>query len=393
MLEKKPIRVLFLLPSLNGGGAERVAVNVLNHANREQFEVRMGLLRRAGPYLKEISNDRVDSSHFGQSVLNFDSDNRESYKLSKVIPAALLAPLNTWWMIKKNKPDVVVSFLKGMSICTRFALLFYGRSKTRWIAREGNNALAVIDDELGSSLARRFIKFLLKNTYRSTDILLTISKEMGIGLARDFRLSPSKVASIHNAINVERIKQKALEPCSLDLPNQYFVAVGRLDRQKGFDVLIKAFARIAKTIDSDLVIIGEGSEELSLRALAEELGVGSRVHMTGFLDNPWSCMAKAQAFVLSSRWEGFGNVVAEALACALPCIVTDCDFGPKEIIEHDVHGLVVATDNEEALAKAMLRLQSEPELKHRLKEAGEKRANDFSVDAITKQYEALFLSA
>ena len=162
-------------------------------------------------------------------------------------------------------------------------------------------------------------------------------------------------------------------------------------RQKGYDILIEAFARSGAARDLDLVILGQGPLEGALRTQAVALGVGDRVKFPGFQINPWAWFAQARLFVLSSRWEGFGNVVAEALACGVPTLVTDCDFGPREQVEHTVSGWITRSEDPAAMATALDTLLANDVLRAALGVRGRGRAEAFDIDVIAREYTRLFL--
>jgi glycosyltransferase involved in cell wall biosynthesis len=387
------IRVLLLLPSLHGGGAERVAVHLFQHVDPERFELRMGLLDESGPYLAQLDPARVDVAQLGKRFMQFDRGNAEQYEPGSLAPAIVLTPANVVAMLRRFRPDVVLSFRKGMNVIALGALLLYGRHRLRWIAREGNNTLAVIQDELSSELARRVVRELTARVYRSADRLLTICHAMERELIRDLALDPARVRTIHNAVDLREVTAKAAEPvpAELALSAPYLLAVGRLERQKGLDVLLHAFAGSDQRHACKILLVGRGSCERALRDLAAELGIADRVIFAGWRDNPWALMSRARAFVLPSRWEGFGNVVVEAMASGVPVIVSDCSYGPNEIVRDGVDGLVAPVDDVEATRRAIERVLLEPGLASQLTAAGRERAREFDLPVIVRRYEALFL--
>ena len=386
-----PFRVLLLLPSLQGGGAERVAVNLMNSCDPGLLDVRLGLLQRTGPYLAEVDPKRVDVSPIAESWLRFEGSNSSFYSPDRLMVGALLAPVNTALMVRRFRPEVIVSCLKGMSLITYVSRGLPGSRRPRWIVREGNNTHAVIDDEISSPLGRRFVKGAVKQCYSSADCVLANSREMAQGLERDLGLRPSQLRVIHNPIDAPLVRKRSAEPAPLAPERPYVVAAGRLEHQKGHDLLLRAFAASPACRDLDLVIIGTGSLEAQLKALAAQLGVADRVRFLGFVENPWAYMAKARLFVLSSRWEGFPNIVCEALACGVPALVTNCDYGPGEIVSHGDSGWVAPVEDVGALVQGMDRLIGDPAYAASLAARGMETVRRFDLPEMVRAYTTLFV--
>ena len=385
------VRVTLLLSSLHGGGAERVAVHLLNRCDPDLIDVRMGLLRKAGPFLRDADASRIDISPIGQDWLAFEGHNSSFYRPRKLIAGAVFAPANISSMIRAHQPHVVMSFLKGMSVLTYFVLQGLGQARPRWIAREGNNTDAVIDDEMANPAGRALIKRLTRRCYRAADCFLANSHEMARGLHDALDLDRTRIRVIHNPIDLATIQRLAREPLPRPQARPYIVTAGRLEYQKGHDLLLKAFAGSAASKTFDLVILGRGSLEADLKRQAAELGVASRVKFPGFFANPWTWFSNARLFVLPSRWEGFPSVVAEALACGVPALVTACDFGPREVVEHGHSGWVVPPEDPDALGAAMDMLLAHPELTAQFSRRGKSRAPAFDIARMVEAYTSLFV--
>ena len=189
---------------------------------------------------------------------------------------------------------------------------------------------------------------------------------------------------------IEDIHAHAHAAVAIAVDGPFIVAAGRLDYQKGFDTLIRAFAAHGVARDHALVILGEGIERRALEQLARSLGVQAKVHLPGFVANPWAYFARASAFVCASRWEGFGNVIIEAMACGAPVIATDCDFGPREILQHQQTGWLVPVDDEGALGRTMDMVVGNRAEAVRIAAAGALRATEFDVHHMARQHEQLF---
>ncbi|MCG8624828.1 MAG: glycosyltransferase [Proteobacteria bacterium] len=171
----------------------------------------------------------------------------------------------------------------------------------------------------------------------------------------------------------------------------YILAVGRLHRQKGFDLLLRAYAGLEASLGEakfDLVILGEGEERQNLVSLAHAIGIDGRVHLIGEVPHPENWYAHAECFVLSSRYEGWGNVIVEAMAYGCPVVSFDCPVGPSEIIApkngRDENGVLVRNGDVKALAKAIAKVLDDGKLRQRLITAGKKRAGDFAVGEIAR---------
>jgi glycosyltransferase involved in cell wall biosynthesis len=374
---------------LNGGGAERVAVQILNTQALGAADLSMGLLRMEGPYLEEADRARIHHRRWGERLFPSGSDS-SYYRPHRLALGALVAPLVFRSIIREVKPDVVMSFAKGTNLIAWRALVGMRRGRPRWIAREGNNLERATKDEASGSLGRRAAMALTRRAYRDADCVLVNSHDLGDSLAKLLGLEREKVAVIHNPVDVEAVRRRAAEPPGETPARPFLISVGRLQPQKGHDILLRAFAGSAAACDHDLVILGEGPEEDRLRQLAATLGIADRVRFARFEANPWAWVARSSLFILPSRWEGCPNALAEALACGTASIAADCRFGPRELLEHTQSGWLVPPENAEALSQAIDRLLRDDNLRAALAEGGRARVECFRPEAILPAYARLF---
>ncbi|MBQ2252923.1 MAG: glycosyltransferase family 4 protein [Clostridia bacterium] len=223
---------------------------------------------------------------------------------------------------------------------------------------------------------------------------------------RDLRLRQKSVRADGFVFQTERAKSAYPEQtqkkgtvipnaiCNPDALEPYFgekkptfVSVGRLEKVKGYDLLIRAFSTIADRLpDWDLVIYGEGNERRALEELVDSLGLSGRVRLPGADMHAFLKARECEIFVLSSRSEGMPNALLEALSCGLACVSYDCENGPRELIEHETNGLLVEAENVESLADAMLRLAQDGELRLRLSENGRNVSVTHSPSAIAQRW-------
>jgi glycosyltransferase involved in cell wall biosynthesis len=275
--------------------------------------------------------------------------------------------------LKRLKPDLVVSFLTKINILCLLATL-------------GLDMRVVISERNNPKIQKKHIAWRL------------VSAAV---LPQADRLVMQTDAIVGTLPPVLRRKAVVIgNPCdrsvsSGDEPETFrLVAVGRLVEQKGFDTLIDAFARVAERFPGwTLTIFGEGSDRGALERRVAALGLGGRVTLPGVTARAGEWVAAASVFVLASRYEGFPNVLIEAMAAGLPVISTDCDFGPAEIIEPDLSGLLVPVDDVAELAGAMARLMADASLRRRFGEAARATAARFSQQAIMDKWDAALVQA
>lgn len=386
----RPLRVMLLLANWVGGGAERVAAHVVARLDPERIDARLGLLHTRGPYLDMGAEDRVVVPAQPDRFAHFGLPNRELFTVGTIVGGAIHAPRAFRKMIIDHRPDVVMSFLKGTAILTYLALMGLGPRRPRWIAREGNNVLTLAEYESPNPAARRASLALTRKAYARADAVLANSSDMAADLIGDLGIAPDRMHTINNPIDIALIQQAAGQQVAGKPNRPYILSAGRLEYQKAHEVLIRAFAASRAWRSHALVILGKGSLINDLHRLAAQLGIGEHVRFIGFVANPYAWMAQADLFVLSSRWEGFPTVAAEALACGTPLLMTDCKFGPRDVIEPGISGELVPVDDVDAMARSIADLIAAPERRAALREAGLARVQRFAIEAMVEQYAKLF---
>jgi glycosyltransferase involved in cell wall biosynthesis len=389
-----PTRVLFLLPTLNGGGAERTALTLLPHLQECGLDARIGLLARGGAFDGEIDPARVlltrlAPGQMSRVFLTRLAPGQMSYaplpNFGRILTGIPLVPLQQLDLIWQFRPHVLLSCTHSMNLAAFLSTRAYGRRRVAWILREGINTRAAIEDDTSAGLGRALRSLATRHVYRAPDRVLAISQGVADGLAGNFGVPRDRLCVIHNPVDVSRVVRSAQDADGASPPVRFIVACGRLYRQKGFDLLLRAFARLGAA-DLTLVLLGEGPERSSLESLARELGVASRLVMPGFVTNPWSWVARAAAFVLPSRWEGFASVLVEAMACGTPVVAADCEYGPREILRDSEAGLLVRAGDTESLTAAIRQVLTDPALARELAVRGRRRALDFDAPVVARHY-------
>lgn len=309
------VSVLFLIPTLRGGGAERVITTLLKHIDRSRFKLVLGVAdMREAVFGGEVPAD-VDLIDF--------SCTRVRFALPKIVR-----------LIWSLRPDVVFSTLGHLNLALAIIrpllpknVRFIGRETT--IVSEGLQYYPWIN--LWAWGYRRF--------YSRLNHVICQSHFMRNDLVQNYAFPGERITVIHNPIDVDRVRQSATEPLASinnfstsERGHINLVAAGRLSAEKGFDLLIEAVA-LSRNKDLHVTVLGDGPLKEELRGMARKHGVDQQFVFSGFCKNPYPLFAVADAFVLSSRFEGFPNVVLEALACGTPVIATPAVGGAREILD------------------------------------------------------------
>ena len=327
--------VLFLIPSLRGGGAERVITTLLQHLDRSSFKLTLAIVdAREAVFLNEVPAD----------VEFIDLRcRRVRYALPKIVA-----------LIWKRRPDVVFSTLGHLNLALAMLRPFLPRHPC-YIARE----TVVVSEVLAACRYPWLRRWMYRHFYFNHDVVVCQSQDMLEDLVENYTFSEERTVLIHNPVNVERIRRSVEESCpdyvsAVERHSDIvqLVAAGRLVDQKGFDMLIDAMT-LLHDARIRLTILGVGPLRASLERLAQTMGVADQVQFAGYQTNPYAWFARADAFVLSSRYEGFSNVVLEALACGTPIIATPAPGGTREILDGIPQCVVAEEISSHALADAI----------------------------------------
>ncbi len=373
-------KVVFLVNSLEGGGAERVVSTLLNYL-ADNYDCYLILLEKKLSY--DLDN-RVNVIDLGQKsnsngFIKFIKLPTIAYKLSKVI--------------KKRNFNVVVSFL-------------YRANYINVLAKYFANHKAIISERIapssmyyGNSYNEVISRFLIKSLYERADFLVPVTNAIKSDLQNNFNINiNSKV--IYNPYDINRINFLSSKSISINInKSKSIITVGSLDIRKNHKLLIKAFSRLVDK-EYKLYILGRGQRKNNLQKLASDLGLDDNIIFINFDNNPYKYLSKCCLFVFSSNSEGFPNVVVEALACGLPVISTDCLSGPREIlapgtnynvqlqnkIECAEYGILTPINDVGRMREAMELLIRNKSLREAYARKAKKRVQNFAVEKIASQY-------
>jgi len=389
-MTNRKIKLLFIHDNLEGGGGERILVDLLNNIDRTKFDLSLVLKEKRGVFLNKV---RKDVKVCSLMKINALKDERFLMRAFRYIQQVY----TLCKIINSEKPDIIMGISALIYPTIIFKKLF--ARKTKVILNIQIHLTMGLLEESPDIKDKFFLeKMLPKFLYRMcqmADGVICASKGLDYDINKRFGVPKNKIIVIYNFINIEEINKLKNEEIYDDWfknNNSKIIAVGRLHPQKGFTYLLKAFKIVRENrINADLTILGEGREEVNLKNLTRDLGLDNQVVFAGFQENPYKYMKNSDIFVLSSIFEGFGNVLIEAMACGIPVISTRCPSGPDEIITNNVNGVLVPVRDEKALADAMINLLKDRNKAERMTKEGIKRANDFDIEKMVKEYEKTFI--
>ncbi|HMK50361.1 MAG TPA: glycosyltransferase [Thermodesulfovibrionales bacterium] len=368
--------VIFFTGSLQAGGTEAKLVrNFLPLLkSRGKLNPKLLLLRETGEFL-EILPKGIERLSLNETA---------ETNIIKIIPRFRNA-------VRKLKADVVVSCMWYPASISHLARLC-GRMSYRHIVHDTTNMTEYIKYEFGPEKYQWAKIHLFKKAYKNADSVIVVSQGEKEDLVRNFSVPDSLINVIYNPIDIESIRRMSEEEADFQSDKPVVVSVGRLIFSKGFDILLRAFQKVRSRYDCRLIILGRGDERKRLEELSEALNLGEDVAFLGFHHNPFKFMRKAQIFCSATRYEGLGNAIIEAMALGLPAIATDCLSGPGETLDAGKYGLLVPTEDPEAIAEAITKLLSDNELRKTFADLSVKRASDYSVDKALTRWEEIILN-
>ena len=364
---KPRLRILFVLASLRGGGAEGVMVTLLRYLDRSRFELHLALVKAEGVHLERVPAD---------VSLHDLKANRARYTIPSFVR-----------LVWKLRPHLVITTLGHLNLTLILARKLLPHT-VRMVVREGTVVSALLDRHVENPWVWRW---LYRRLYAKADVIVCQSDYMLEDLAQSVGIPRNKMVRIYNPVDLQRISELSLNhsnPYCGDGP--HLLAVGRLSREKGYDLLLDAMAMVHQALPyAKLTVLGTGPLEGALLAQRTSLGLSEVVRFIGFEPNPYPYFRRADLFVLSSRFEGFPNALLEALALGTRAVAADCPGGAREIAGHFSGCTFVRSEDAAALARGILDILSEDRSKTR--EGNEQvRSEEFAVHHITAQYEALF---
>jgi len=355
--------IAVFIPSLRGGGVERNMLNLTRGMADAGHSVDLVLVKAEGPFLQMVDKRvRVVDLRSGRVLTALP---RLIGYLKSIRPAALLSGMG-----HANIIAVLARRLAGI--------------RCRLVVSE--HTLPSVIAGVASTPLSRTVPFLSRWFYPRADAVVAVSEDVARDLREASGLSKESITVIPNPV----VTPELAEALARRADHRFFAAgsppvilgIGRLSREKGFDVLIRAFGLLLKTTEARLLIVGEGEERPRLEDLVKKLGLGDKVELPGFVDSVPSYISQATVVAMPSRIEGFGNALVEAMAGGVSVVATDCPGGPSDILEQGRFGPLVPVDDPAALAVGIGEAMKGPVPPEDLKS----RAAEYSLDRVVARY-------
>lgn len=361
-MDSRNQKICFFLGALKLGGIGKTSINLMGSFIKRGIGVDLYLTHYVGEYISQIPE--------GVNVIV-----GEGNYLKRFIKYARY--------LTKVKPDAVISARDSLNLFSIFTCYIFSPNTIRIATLRTNQTVENLHHQKKMS---GLMKFIYKNVYKQANKIIAVSK----GVAKDFsnRFDIHKVKVIYNPVYKKDLAENTLDFDSpikqISNPNfKFILGVGRLRMQKDFESLILAFKTVSSQIDDvSLIILGEGEDRKKLENLIQDLNLSNKVFLPGFVPNPQQYMNRAEVFVLSSLWEGFGNVLVDALGAGCKIVSTNCPSGPSEILNDGEFGILTEPGNIDALSEAIIesiRSYVDPQVLIN-------RAESFSVDTIANKY-------
>lgn len=371
-----PIDVLFFVTRLGTGGAEKHLLRVLNHLDRDQLRPLLAVARSGGSYEQFLHQD-----------VELVCANRRQLPSSTLSIVSSVSGLRR--LIAQRQPAVVVGILDpAIAALYSACRLIPAPRRPPLVACIQNNFRAESSDQ---RLSGKLLQPVINRAYRSASTVIALSHGVATALQAEIP-SLSRVVIIPNAgLDSEEDVLAGDSIIEENEDNQIsdrfrLVSCGRFVKQKGYPYLLQAIKLLRSQYPVELWMLGEGPKHAEVKAQVNELGLSDHVKFLGFQPNPRAYFRRCDAFVLSSLWEGFGNVIVEAMSEGLPVISTDCPYGPSEIITDGRNGFLVPPANAEALAEKIAWVISHPQQAQQVAQQARVRAADFESKVIAAQY-------
>lgn len=352
------MKIAFHFPSLASGGVEKMRILLAKEMLKRGISVDFVLCQARGEYKSMVPE--------GVRIVDLEAPRT----LSSVLPLARY--------LKETSPDYLISSLGPQNVSAIAAKIFSG-AKTKVFLTQHNS---LSNQSKKESFQQKLIPLLYRYILPKADGVISVSSGIADDVSNVTGFERECIQVLYNPAKLDHSDDDIIEPDDVK-GMRYIISIGRLIPQKGYDDLLRAFSKVCgKDSQINLVILGVGPLENELKELSRNLGVYGRVKFLGFKSNPGDYIRFSKLLIMASRYEGFGNVLVEGLSMGVPVVSTDCEHGPREILEDGKYGYLVPVGDIDAMSEAISKAMSTPSDSKFLKE----RAQYFLVEKVVDRY-------
>ncbi|MCX6717343.1 MAG: glycosyltransferase [Candidatus Taylorbacteria bacterium] len=375
-------KIDIIVPNFDDFGAPRVAINVANGL-MEHYDINFVVFQNKGPF-RFYLNPKIKVVCLDNNILN----------IPKI---RIINRMFAYWKFsKKNKTDIAISFSPVTNFIILFSKLLNKKLKTI-IQEHVYVSLFLKDRESVSYVYDLLFKSVFLKFYNLSDIFLVVAEEIKRDLVTNFGMRENFFRVVKNPLDIQevlRMSEDVIDDFYFDNNKKYLISVGRLAAQKNFKRLIDIFDSAKKHIDNlELIIIGKGNLEKELKDYANKKQLTGSIHFLGFKKNPYKYIKRADCFCLTSDWEGFALVNAEAMLCGTVVVTNNCPAGPAEMIENHVNGIIVDYCNNDLFVKEVIGILNNDNHKKKLeKNAYEFALREFTIEKCIIKYKEILNS-
>ena len=380
----KKKKIAFLMPDFGFIGAQKMCLTIVDALDKDKYE----------PYL--IVQDDVGALSELDNLPTYFTlkSNSNGSVFSKL--QTLFSPIKLSRIINQTKPDTIVSIAPWTNFVLLFSSYFFRGVKPFLIVEEHQHlsTSSRLDPDSHSSLMRFLNKYFMW-MYNKADVVKCVSMASSQDFSEQWNVRPEKIVVLSPPINLNKLIELSNESLDLQIANfiagadKIVLALGRLEHQKDFFLLIRSFKLVLKTNpNAKLVIIGDGKLKQELRKVVENYKLNQQILIAGFISNPYPVFKYATAFCLTSVWEGMPVVIIEAMALGCPVVAVDCPSGPKEMIQNDFNGKLVSRDSEE-IAGAINYFLNNAEERQRSANEAFQSAKEWDISKYIVKFETL----
>lgn len=398
----KRAHIAVALPALKGGGMERVMLTLAHAFAQAGHRVDLVICELKGPYVAMLPSSvnlvpLQQTSYFHARMTALAADIQTAAAMLKPVLLPISTPVQLRTLpslaryLEAQAPDAIVSCSPHLNLAVLWAKRLAAVSTRVIVTQHTMLSYKAHPRSYQKKWRWRFLLPLLRRVLPRANAIVAVSEAVAADLVESLCIAHERITTIYNPVVDRALFDRARAP----LQHPWFRAneppvvlgVGRLVAVKDFPTLLRAFARLRSHRPARLMLLGEGDERQKLELLIDQLDMRADCCLVGQVGNPFAYMARAKVLVLSSSYEGFGNVLVEALACGCPVVSTDCPGGAVEILQNGRYGLLVPAGDDAAMAKAIeTTLDRAPE-----RQTLQTRSLHFSVDRAVQRYSEVLL--